>query len=147
MKPSSSPPPTAIALGIGGLIPFLGLALVVWFGLRGYRPAAIAALLGYGASILSFLGAIYWGLVMRETHQVSIGLWVWGVVPSLIAWVALLLALPAGLGLIAAGLVTCFIVDSQLYPRLQVAAWLPLRGLLTGVATVCCLATAWGGTA
>lgn len=147
MKPSSSPPPTAIALGMGGLIPFLGLTLFVWFGPPAYRPAALAALLAYGASILSFLGAIYWGLGIRNASQANPGFWVWGVVPSLIAWVALLLTPPAGLALIAAGLVTCLIVDSQLYPRLQVAAWLPLRRLLTSVATVCCLATAWGAAA
>lgn len=144
MKSSNSPPLAALALGIGGLIPFLCLALLVWFGPLGYRTAAITALLGYSASILSFLGAIHWGLGMRDASEASPSMWVWGVIPSLIAWVALLLAPPTGLGLIAAGLVACLIVDSQVYPRMQVTAWLPLRKVLTGVASACCLAGAWG---
>ena len=146
MTSSSSPPPIAIVLGIGGLIPLLGLALIVWFDPLGYRPAATAALVGYGASIFSFLGAIYWGLGMRDASPAGPSIWVWGVVPSLIAWVALLLAPTAGLGLITAGLVACLIVDSQVYQRHQLAAWLPLRRVLTGVASVCCLAAAWGAT-
>ena len=125
---------------------FLALTLLVCIGPSSYRATAIAALLAYGASIVSFLGAIHWGLGMRDARTASSGMWVWGVVPSLIAWVALLLAPTAGLSLITAGLVACLIVDSQVYPRHQLAAWLPLRRVLTGVASVSCLAAAWGIT-
>lgn len=134
-------------MGIGGLIPFVGLALLVWFGPAAYRPSTITALLGYGASILSFLGAIHWGLGMGDSSRAGPSLWIWGVVPSLIAWVALLVTPAIGLGLVAAGLVACLAVDSRVYPRFAMAAWLPLRNILTGVASVCCLAGAWGAVA
>ena len=40
------------------------------------------ALLGYGATIASFLGAIHWGLVMREGLAQPVPSLLWGVVPA-----------------------------------------------------------------
>ena len=65
-------------LGYGGLIPFVALALAVWLLDPADRARSLSALLGYGATILSFLGAIHWGLVMREASGQSMGLLVWG---------------------------------------------------------------------
>ena len=53
-------------LGFGGLIPFVGLAAALWLAPAGGWPLAAMALLGYGATISSFLGAIHWGLSMRD---------------------------------------------------------------------------------
>jgi Protein of unknown function (DUF3429) len=53
-------------LGFGELIPFVGLAAALWLTPPGNWPPARMALLGYGATISSFLGAIHWGLVMRD---------------------------------------------------------------------------------
>jgi hypothetical protein len=77
-------------LGLAGLIPFFGLALLSLSGQAWARPP----LLVYGACILSFLGAIHWGAVLRAPDTEK-G-WDWarlslGVVPSLIAWVAMML--------------------------------------------------------
>jgi hypothetical protein len=63
-------------------------------------------------------------------------------VPSLVAWPALLLPPPTGLSLLAAALVLCFAVDRRSYPPLGLAAWLPLRAVLTAVATLSCAAGA-----
>jgi Protein of unknown function (DUF3429) len=54
----------ARGLGIGGLIPFVGLTAALWWARPGEWPLASVALLGYGATIVSFLGAVHWGLVM-----------------------------------------------------------------------------------
>ena len=78
-------------MGFGGLIPFVLLALAVWLADPAYRSFAGLALLGYGAVIASFLGAIHWGLVMRNTSINSTAVLAWGVSPSLVAWVALML--------------------------------------------------------
>ena len=46
-------------LGFGGVIPFVGLAAALWLARPGDWPLASLALLGYGATIASFLGAIH----------------------------------------------------------------------------------------
>ena len=148
--PRSSPSVGAQALGYGGLLPFVGLALAVWVLPPAQQAWAAFALLAYGATILSFRGAIHWGLAMRSPAGPGTGLLVWGVLPSLLAWLALLLPVAAGLLLVAAGLVLCFAVDRRIYTPMGLHAWLPMRLLLTLVALLCCIAAAWccrGGAA
>ena len=142
-KTHNSPTMAAQVLGYGGLVPFVGLSLAVWMLPLVYRATALTALLAYGASILSFLGAIHWGFTLRDRPAASTRQLVWGVVPSLTAWVALLLPPTLGLWLLAAGLWVCFAVDRVMYLRVGVQAWLPMRLLLTLVASLSCLAAAW----
>jgi hypothetical protein len=131
------------ALGHGGLIPFCLLALAVW--LPGSHSKAFCgfALLAYGASIASFLGAIHWGLAMRGGTGQRVA-YLWGVTPSLIAWTALLLPTPWALLLLAVLLLLCFGVDRRRYPLYQLQAWLPMRSRLTAVACTSCAWAAWG---
>lgn len=129
-------------LGFGGLIPFVCLAVALWVARPGDWPLARMSLLGYGATISSFLGAIHWGLVMREGSVQTVPSLLWGVVPSLLGWVALLLGHVPGLLLIAALLWACFAVDRVWYPRYQLQAWLPMRLRLTLGASISCLAGA-----
>lgn len=139
-RPSS----LAQALGYGGLIPFVGLAALVWLPDAGYSDRALAALLGYGVTILSFLGAIHWGFLMRDGSPQPSGLLLWGVLPSLLGWVALLLGTVPGLWLVAAGLWACFLVDRVVYPQRGASAWLPMRLMLTVVASLACATGALG---
>lgn len=133
---------TARCLGFGGLVPFVGLAAAVWLAPSASRPFAAMALMGYGATICSFLGAIHWGLAMRDGPAPRVSSLVWGVMPSLLGWVALLLAPVPGLLLIVATLCICFAVDRAAYPRDRLQAWLPMRFQLTLVASLGCLAAA-----
>lgn len=85
-------PPLAIALGLLGLLPFLaGGAGALAFRDPVRAARALEALIAYGAVILSFLGAVHWGLALEEEtglgRNARYGL---GVVPALIGWVALL---------------------------------------------------------
>ena len=132
---TAGPSSWARRLGFGGLIPFVGLAVAPWLAWPGGWPPPGAALLGYGATICSFMGAIHWGLAMREGPARPEPSLLWGVVPSLLAWLALLLGQAPGLLLIAALLWACFAVDRLLYPRYHVQAWLPMRLRLTLVAS------------
>ena len=129
-------------LGFGGLIPFVGLAVTLWLAPSWSWSMAGVALLGYGATISSFLGAIHWGLVMCEGPAQPVPSLLCGVVPSLLGWLALLLSGAPGLLLIAALLWACFAVDWVLYPRYQLHAWLAMRLRLTLVASISCLAGA-----
>ena len=80
--------------------------------------------------------------MLREGPAQPVPALLWGVVPSLLGWLALLLGHAPGLLLIAALLWACLAVDRVLYPRFQLQAWLPMRLRLTLVASICCLAGA-----
>jgi hypothetical protein len=100
------------------------------------------ALMGYAATIVSFLGGIHWGFAFlqdsgRPAH------FIWGVIPSLLAWLAVMLTPPAGLVLLACTLALALLVDWRVYPALGLAAWLPMRLHLTAVAALACVAGAF----
>ena len=137
----SAPSLGAQALGYGGLIPFVGLALVsgLW---PTHQAIAASALLGYSATIVSFLGAIHWGLAMRDANGQSPSVLLWGVVPSLLAWFGLQLPVAHGLMLTAVVLWICFAVDRVVYTRFGLRTWLPMRLLLTVVASLSCMGSA-----
>lgn len=145
--PSARPPRTVALLGYGGLLPFGALALLLV--LDAARSALWwPALLAYGAVILSFVGALHWGFAMAlpglGTAQRQ-GLWVWSVVPALVAWPALLWAAPGAAVLLVAGFGAHYAQDRRLVAHTGAAlpAWyLPLRTQLTLVASVCLLAGA-----
>ena len=145
--PSASAPRTVALLGYGGLLPFGALALLLV--LDGARSALWwPALLAYGAVILSFVGALHWGFAMALPGLGAAqrqGLWVWSVVPALVAWPALLWAAPGAAVLLVAGFVAHYAQDRRLVAQTGAAlpAWyLPLRTRLTLVASVCLLAGA-----
>lgn len=141
--PVAAPSTLVALLGYGGLLPFCLLALAVcWPGGEG-RAFYGFALLAYGATIASFLGAIHWGLAMRDRTPEP-ATYLWGVAPSLVAWTALLQPTPWGLLLLAGLLLLCFGVDRRLYRRHQLQGWLPMRLRLTLVACASCVAAAWG---
>jgi hypothetical protein len=119
------------------------LAAVQWFSVPGWRMLAGSALLSYGALIVSFLGGIHWGLAMRGRPVASARL-IWGVLPSLLGWLAVLLDSPWGQAVLVMSLLACFVVDRSVYRALGLQAWLPLRATLTTVAT---LSVAAGGLA
>ena len=95
--------PAAIALGIAGLIPFIGLGiatLAVADQAAAFRY--LLALVAYGGVILAFLGGVHWGFVLHPAalpegmtpserrDAARLGL---GVLPSLIGYAALLMPL------------------------------------------------------
>ncbi len=140
---SAGPSTLAWALGLAGLLPFLAGAALQWFTPPGWRMLAASALLTYGAVIVSFLGGIHWGLAMRAGPPPSARL-IWGVVPSLLGWLGVLLDSPWGQALLVLSLVACYAVDRASYRALGLSAWLRLRALLTAVAS---LSVAIGGVA
>ena len=87
----------ATLLGNFGLLPFYALALAAWLPLDPV-PARLVelAFIGYAAVILSFVGAVHWGFALasppldRSQTRQALG---WGVLPSLLGWLALLLAM------------------------------------------------------
>ena len=137
-------------LGAGGVIPFLVLSLMIWFRLDPLliEPEQLAPwLLAYAAVILSFLGAIHWGAAMgisaRLTESESNRLFVYSVVPAILAWIGLLLPLEAGFFVMSGLIVLAYVADAALlfdrldsdYRKLRIALTLVVAPVLavTGV--------------
>ena len=141
--------PLAILLSVGGLIPF------VVFGLAAVSPVpeprahqALLGLIGYGGVILSFVGAVHWGLAIAgyadpiEAGRVMRLRLSLGVVPALIGWAALLIALASpfatiALGLLIAGFLGVIVVEARARrDRLIPGGYMGMRWTIT----VCVLA-------
>ena len=129
-------------LAYAGLTPFVGLAVLLWLVHPDLHPFVALAMTGYGASIVSFLGGIHWGIGFRNVsrmHNAPLFNFGWGVVPSLLAWIAITMPAFAGLPLLAAILFLCYAVDRKTYPEVGLEEWLPMRWHLTWVAALSCL--------
>jgi hypothetical protein len=142
----------AQALGLMGLLPFFAFATLAWLpedavvGHVGAAQLAQRALVAYAAVILSFLGAVHWGVVLAApttTPQLARSFLMWGVVPALLGWLALLMMF---LGL-APWLVLSFLIADLLLVRMMDGAlfrqhptrtegYLELRTRLTAGATL-----------
>jgi Protein of unknown function (DUF3429) len=134
-------------LGYAGLAPFIGLALLLWLVDASLHPFVALALAGWGAVVVSFLGGIHWGIGLRDAANLLDGPrlpLLWGMVPALLAWLAIVMPAYAGLPLLGLILVGCYLVDRKTWPGAGLAPWLPLRLQLTVVATLSCLFGAAG---
>jgi hypothetical protein len=138
-----SPPAWAERLGHAGLVPFVAGALLIWLVWPEAHPYATLALSAYAATIVSFLGGIHWGVAMRLATPPP-SLFVWGVVPSLVAWAAVMMPPSAGLVVLGAMLVACYGVDRRVYPQQGLGRWLTLRFRLSAVAALSCFIGAAG---
>lgn len=133
-------PRTVAWLGYGGLIPFLALTPA---SLLDHHHGALwsDALYAYGAIILSFIGALHWGLAMSqpELSERQRSAWfAWSVVPALIAWPAILFSPPLAAPLLVFGFIAHYLQDRRLARQARLPDWyLPLRLRLSSVAVVC----------
>ena len=138
-NPSISPDTLITRLGYAGLIPFVMLAALMWLVDAELLPFVSIALGGYAATIVSFLGGVHWGIGFMKGNAAPHFHFVWGVVPSLFAWMALMLPAYAALPLLGLVVVACYLVDRKTYPAAGLASWLALRLRLTVVATFSCV--------
>jgi len=136
-------PSPALAMGLSGLIPFAAPPI---FMLNGglFSPWLATAELAYGASILSFLGGVRWGVLVTPGGPLPPSSWLdytLAVAPSLAAWCAILVpSTSAGSLLCAGSLAAVCYVDATRdgYPK-----WFKgLRLVLTSGAVVSLLLTA-----
>jgi hypothetical protein len=127
-------------LGYGGLLPFAGLAAATVVG-GDYAPLAGHGLRNYGAVILSFVGAIDWGFAMTidtlsESRRTQ--LWIWSVIPALVAWIALFLIPTIASAALVLGFIVQYWQDLRLARETGLPTWfIPLRLRLTLGASVC----------
>lgn len=126
-------------LGYAGLIPFVLMAALMWLVDTELLPFVAIALSAYAAVIVSFLGGVHWGIgFMKGEAAPRFHFW-WGVAPSLLAWLAMVMPAHAALPLLGLVVVVCYAVDNKTYPAAGLASWLPMRLRLTVVATLSCM--------
>ena len=137
-------PRSAFWLGAAGALPFILLALVSIIPDSEISQTSLTALTAYGAVILSFLGGIHWGLAIAapeedEANNQLLKRLGWSVVPSLVAWLALLLPILPGLIVLAIAFALWLVFDMRTTMNASAPIWYPrLRAPLTAV-VVCCL--------
>jgi hypothetical protein len=137
---SDRAPPTwdAPVARVAAVFGLSGLPLLTAGDQRGVRKRFLA----YGATILSFLGAVHWGLAMASPIPASPSRYFVSVVPSLVAWAALDAELAANdasavvpYTLLGAGLVGAFLYDEAAASAGNVPRWYPaLRAPATFIA-------------
>ena len=81
---------TAKVLGYAGLIPFVVFSIGAWVPLP-YVDNAVPILVAYAAVILSFMGAVHWGVALSSPSRDRSKYYIASVVPALTAWLALLM--------------------------------------------------------
>lgn len=131
------------ALSYAAVLPFLVLAATI--GAGGWGPVdqgeAAAALRGWGATLLAFLGGVRWGLGMRQPGPSQ--LWaVPGAVAAVVGWVALLLPDQPGISVMAAAFAAQGAFDVWGAERGVLPPWYARLRLRATVLTVVLLAAA-----
>ena len=133
MDAENNVPPSAAWLGGLGALPFIGLAGAAPYLDSALRVLVVHALVAYGATILSFLGGVHWGLAIgsrsNADHQEFQTRLIVSVIPSLAAWTALLFPENTGLLILAAAIAAILWVDiratrlghaPQWYPKIRI---------------------------
>ncbi len=130
-------PAPARVFGFAGLIPFFVGAALCWATdatvTNTSLPLGSFVLTTYSAVILSFLGGIRWGVAMQ--HPSLINDWqvvAFAMVPSLVAWAALLTHAKVGLPMLLVGFSLQYVIDYRSTKNNITPPWfLTLRSLLT----------------
>ncbi|XP_067108490.1 transmembrane protein 69-like isoform X1 [Osmerus mordax] len=143
LKALVTAPKPALYLGFSGLAPFLAAPLLMAVT-QSYYPEVAFAQVVYGASIVSFLGGVRWGFALPEGSPAQPDWMNLGnsVVPSLLAWVALLCRdnITEGALIVVMGLGLSLHYDLTLLPGYP--GWFKaMRTILTLVATFSLVAT------
>lgn len=133
-------PLPALLIGLIGLAPFVGCGLEALASAVGPPDPWLQALIGYAAVVLSFVGGVHWGLVLREpaapfrTARTALA-----IVPLLLGWVALIVSAVVApwlaLAILIVGYILAILAEHQGGGRgLLPARYLVLRWTFTIVA-------------
>lgn len=132
-------------LGYLGLLPVIVPTVLLF--LDKHHPAIWAHfIITYAAIILSFVGALHWAFAMT-IHQASKldkqFSFIWSVIPSLIAWLSLLINHLFASILLAIFFILNLAKDKNLAKKFDLPEWyLSLRTRLTYIVTICLVVAA-----
>ena len=124
-------------LGFAGLIPFLYAVISIIFNFPN-SDYFIEIAFVYGALILSFIGAIYWGISLQtyfSSVKIKINinyLFLWSILPSILGFVYFLIISKNAKILIMVGFIICQFVDEFMNHYKILPKWfIKLRRILT----------------
>ena len=125
-------------LGYAGLLPFIGLTVALFLVDEEFLSYTQFAFQAYGAVILTFIGGVHWGLVLRNESDAHRNKEIIAsIVPSLFAWISLLLPVDLALGVLLTAFLLLFFYEYRvLWADLFPAWYRQLRCVLT---TIVCL--------
>lgn len=126
-------PRSALVLGLAGLIPFVGLALI---GLAGV-PTPVQGredliLLRYGIVILSFMSGVLWGFATKASGRAAALGYGLSVIPALWAFFTTMGPTPQAMAMLMLGFVGLLGLDWYFWRQgLAPQWWMRLRLILT----------------
>lgn len=127
-------------LGLGGLVPFVVGTFLIATNSEILDPTTLwGAVSAYAAVILSFLGGIRWGAALNETARRSPTTLALSVLPSIAAWVIVLLPAPwsfVGFA-VAFSVQGVWDVTAIREGRIETPWFAQLRVVLTAVVVLC----------
>jgi hypothetical protein len=133
-------------LGLAGLLPFVAQALFSWLSPPSELTGVLRSQAHYAASILTFLGALHWGVTLAAPSIVdgaAVTRMVWSVIPSIFAWIVTLYPIHVSLPLLFAGLLVALAVDWLLYRGTPVPRWFLGLRLVLSVGALACVGASW----
>lgn len=137
---------TAKILGYAGLIPFVTLSIGSWIALP-LISEPLPVLIAYAATILSFMGAIHWGIAMSGSKEQNNARFYISVLPALLAWLALLIPPAYALAIFIFTFIALYLYERFSPDSVDFPQWyLPMRGTLTLVVVACLTAALLAST-
>ncbi len=137
-------------LGYLGLLPFIVSSLLVW--VPEYHHYAVQSLTIYAAVIVTFIGGVHWGLAMQTSKTFSNHddqyirkQFIFSVIPSLVAWLAVVVAQQYSLIILTICFVSFWYLEKTIFSKALENWYTTLRNHLTLVATLF-IVIGWLGT-
>ena len=132
---------TANILGYAGLIPFIIFSVGCWIPLP-YFSDVIQLLITYAAIILSFMGAIYWGVAIANinasANQQSNKHFLVSIIFALTAWLSLLLPEVIALVILQVSFIVLIAYDLKVVKLQGLPDWyMRMRKRLTLIVELC----------
>ena len=132
--------------GLAGLLPFFAHALFSWLSPPAELPGVLRSQAHYAAAILTFLGALHWGVTLGAPSIVDGRAFMrllWSVIPAIFCWVVTLYPIEVSLPLLFGGLLVALGVDWVLYPSTPVPRWFLLLRTVLSVGALAAVGASW----
>ena len=132
---------TMILLGSIGMIPFIIGLLDLWFN-QGSLIFSIHLSKYYGVIILTFLGSLYWGIILNQnkiitfSNQSKVFILIWSITPALIGLLVLLIETEISLIILSIGYLICQIMDEIYNKFLFFPNWYILMRRLLSITVI-----------
>lgn len=128
---------TAKILGYAGLIPFVVFSVGCWVALPLVSDAS-QILIAYAALILSFMGAVHWGVAMTYDEENRSKYFIASVIPVLAAWPALFAPETFAFIILIVGFILLIAYDWYVNKPQGLPDWyISMRNVLTVVVVIC----------